>query len=329
MYCPHRLLARMILYFSLGISSINDMYDLICVGTTTVDLYFKGQSLHHDTSQFHLNVGGKYFTDFFYEGVGGGATNVAIGASKLGLRTALISEIGENPFKRVIYEKLDLAGVSRNHCIISHGYYNCSTVLLTELGEKTIINYRTHKSSLLHLLPDETLMSKVKALYLGNTAHIRESYRARLLKYAKSFGITTFVTLGAEDCRKNHTLIDDILKYTDVLLINSHECADLLRVPFTEIEWNNSIRLIASDLILPPLVVITNGADGSYGYAELRVLRQHAAYVPKIVDTTGAGDGYTAGFISGYLKTGGRDIIASMKSGTHYASVKLQHLGAN
>lgn len=305
------------------------MIDIVCVGTTTIDLYYKGTSLQHDDTHFHLTVGGKYFTDFFYEGVGGGATNVAIGCAKLGLRSSLIAEIGDNPFKRVIFEKLDLAGVSRTHCPITNDYYNCSTVLLTEEGEKTVINYRTQKSTLLHLLPEEKLLERSKALYLGGTAHIAEKYRVRLLRYAKSLGLTTFVTLSSEDCQKEHRYIDEIIAQTDVLLLNVYECALLLGKEVKDVNWARPLHSRMGTLTLPPLVVVTDGVSGSYAYKGERVYRHEAIPVRKVVDATGAGDGYAAGFIVGFLKTKGEDISSAMKLASHYASVKLHHLGAN
>jgi sugar/nucleoside kinase (ribokinase family) len=57
-------------------------------------------------------MGGKYFTDHFHESLGGGATNVAIGLQKQGVRAAVKTIIGNNSFKKFIIEKLEESGVS-------------------------------------------------------------------------------------------------------------------------------------------------------------------------------------------------------------------------
>jgi sugar/nucleoside kinase (ribokinase family) len=305
------------------------MYDLICVGTTTIDLYFKGQSLTESQGAFNLSHGDKYFTDFFYEGVGGGATNVALGATKLGLRSTLISEIGQNAFKRVIIEKLDLVGVGHTHALFSHDYYNCSTVLLSQTGARTVINYRTHNTDFLKNLPDDTLFSHARALYLGNISHVSEWHRAKLLRFAKEKGLITFVTLGIEDCQRELHLIDDILKNTDILILNTHEFSTIVRKHDDHINWKVPIHVEFPHIGFTPIVIVTDGKNGSYGYAGESVYYEPAAPVAEIVDSSGAGDGYAAGFIHDYLKSGSKQIQSAMKAGARYASHKLRHLGAN
>jgi len=82
------------------------MYDIITIGNISVDLYFKGRSLTKDNSRFQLAVGGKYFTDEFYEDVGGGGCNVASGLAKQGYNVAIFGKIGNNSFKEIILKKL-------------------------------------------------------------------------------------------------------------------------------------------------------------------------------------------------------------------------------
>lgn len=304
------------------------MYDVLCVGTTTIDLYYKGKSLHHDGDRFNLAVGGKYYTDSFYEGVGGGATNVAIGIAKQGGRAGLYTEIGRNSFKRMIQDKLEESGVHFQHCIYSHDYYNVSSILLTSRGEKTVINYRTHDSGFLKTIPSEAVFGRVKLMYMGNLSYVSEWHRSRFLKTAKSKGITTIVTLGSDECRKSYTLIDDILRYTDILIINEYETADLLRRSTKQIEWEKPIHNINSHVPLPKMIIVTMGSEGSTAYEVDKVTHVDAVTPREIVDTTGAGDGYCAGFISGYLKTNG-NLEKSMTQGSAYAAKKLSHLGAN
>lgn len=305
------------------------MYDLICVGTTTIDLYYKGNAIPEHDGFFSLALGDKYFTDFFYEGVGGGATNVALGTTKLGLRSTLISEIGQNAFKRVILEKLDLVGVGHTHVIFSHDYINCSTVLLSKTGARTYLNYRTQKTDFLKELPDDSLLSRSRGLYLGNLSHVSEWLRARLLRRAKEKGLPTFVTLGIEDCQRDLHLIDDILKNTNILILNTHEFSTLVRTHYDRIDWKLPIHSEFSHIGLPPIVIVTDGKKGSYGYSGKDVYHEPAIPVTEIVDSSGAGDGFAAGFIYDYLKSGTKQIQSAMKAGSRYASHKLKHLGAN
>src|SRR3990167_5698571 len=105
-------------------------YDLVSIGTATIDLYFKGKSLPYKDDHFYLSSGGKYFVDFFHEGIGGGATNVAIGAKKNGIRVALMAKIGNNSFKSLIVDRLKEFDISTSLCDFEDDYYNVSSIFL-------------------------------------------------------------------------------------------------------------------------------------------------------------------------------------------------------
>jgi sugar/nucleoside kinase (ribokinase family) len=304
------------------------MYDVISVGTTTVDFYFKGHALREKDSHFYLAIGAKYFADFFHEQIGGGATNVAIGCAKLGLRVALVSEIGNNEFKRVIFEKLDMHGVSHKYCPIVDDYRNFSCIFAASNGEKTVVNYRTKNRTLLRPSLPEEIYRHARVMYMGNLADATEHSRVRLLNEAKRHSLTTVTTLGGSDCRSENTQTDGILRASDILIINTHEFADLVRVPYHEINFKQNVLQTFAHLYFPQIVVLTDGERGSYGYTRsTQVVYQPAITPRKIVDTTGAGDGYVAGFVASYVRV--KDIAKAMEAGAAYASQKLEHLGAN
>src|SRR3989344_332596 len=75
-------------------------------------------------------------------------------------------------------------------------------------------------------------------------------------------------------------------------------------------------------------LVVTDGAHGSFAYSGHKVHYEKAVSGVKVIDTTGAGDGYSAAFIAEYLKSNGA-IESSMKKGTEYAVKILGRIGAN
>src|SRR3989344_5345819 len=104
------------------------MLDILSIGTVTIDLYYKGESLTHNNERFELAIGGKYFVDHFYEGLGGGGANVAIGIVKNGLSCGLLAKIGNNMFKKLITEKLEAVKVEYQHfCKYEDNYTNISS----------------------------------------------------------------------------------------------------------------------------------------------------------------------------------------------------------
>jgi sugar/nucleoside kinase (ribokinase family) len=107
------------------------MFDLIAIGNISFDLYFQGETLTHKRNRFSLAIGGKYNADYFYESLGGGGANVAIGAARHGLKSAILGKIGNNQFKKMILAHLDEHGVSEKLCTFKDEYLKISSILLS------------------------------------------------------------------------------------------------------------------------------------------------------------------------------------------------------
>ena len=124
-------------------------YDLISIGNISIDLFFRGDSLTFKDNRFQLAVGGKYFVDQFQTSIGGGGANVAVGAAKHNLKTAVLGAIGNNPFKKMIIQMLQAHNVSTDLCPLEDNYFNLSCILLTKTGERSIIHYSTPHRNIL------------------------------------------------------------------------------------------------------------------------------------------------------------------------------------
>jgi len=304
------------------------MLDLICLGSVSIDLYYKGTSLTEDEGRFELAIGGKYYVDHFYEGLGGGGANIAIGVSKAGLKSGLIAKIGDNPFKSVICKKLDDAHITyKEYCDIEDEYTNISSILLNANGEKTIINYRTPHETLIKCADDYKKIDKTKAIYMANLAKVSLDERIEILSYAQSVGKKVFANLNVTDCRRPLHEVMNFFEKVDVLIINAYEYADIVKSPYHTIDFHSNIIDTFIPFTKKHLLVITDGRKGSYAYHDSNVFHQKAIESSKVLDTTGAGDAYTAAFIAAYLMTS--DIQKSMKAGAEYAVKILNKVGAN
>ncbi|MCJ8301060.1 MAG: PfkB family carbohydrate kinase, partial [Pseudomonadales bacterium] len=83
----------------------NRQLDVICIGRSSVDLYGE-------------QIGGRLEdTQSFAKYIGGCATNIAVGTSRLGLNSALITRVGDEQMGRFIYETLQSEGVDVSHVV--------------------------------------------------------------------------------------------------------------------------------------------------------------------------------------------------------------------
>jgi len=300
------------------------MYHLISVGNITIDLYYRGTTLTNKDGRFQLAIGGKYHADYFHEDIGGGGYNVAVGVAKHGLKTALFARIGNNNFKQTILERLKQKNVSSEFCQFEENYNIVSSILLTETGERTIISYDTPGHMVKKFFLHDQLKN-AKNIYVSSLSNVSLEDKIEIISYLKGDQTMTFVNLSITDCKREPEALYKIFDSLDVLIINAHEYSELIKKPYEEINFQNL------ELTLPYLknkiLIVTDAEKGSYGYYKNEKYFQKAISPKKIVDTTGCGDAYTAGFVAQYLKS--KDIKFSMESGAKYAAEKLGRIGAN
>lgn len=304
------------------------MVDLISIGTVGIDLYFKGDMLHCNETHFQLATGGKYFATQFYDGLGGGATNVAIGVRKHGCKVALAATIGENVFKNVIFEKLKEHDIEYGTCEVQQNFINISAVLVSKSGERSIINYRPPEHTMFEHTDNLKQLLHANVMYLANLPNVSIHKRTEILQYAKQHKVTTVLNLGTVDCRKEISEIGQVLESTDILIINKHEFAELVKVPYHQLDSDTDIVQTYLPQFTDTIFIITDGEKKSYGYANGEIYTQDSIRPPQVIDSTGAGDGYTAGFISQYLVSS-TDIQGAMQAGAEYAAEIVAKVGAN
>lgn len=302
-------------------------YDLISIGNISIDLFFAGDSLTFKDSRFQLAVGGKYFVNQFHTSIGGGGANVAVGAAKHGLRTAVLGTIGNNPFKKMILQMLESHKVSPNLCSFEDDYYNISSILLTKNGERSIIHYSTPQRNILRKAASIKHLIEAKMVYLGNLPDVSLAERELTLNICNKNHVLTVVNLGVSDCRRHKHQLGSFLRKVDVLIVNGHEFAELVKAQYKDIHFKENVVKWYAPQLEDKIVIITEGENGSFGYSDNKVYQQKAFKAEKIVDTTGAGDAYTASFIAEYFKTG--DIEKAMEKGAKYASTILAKIGAS
>lgn len=302
------------------------MFDLITIGTISADLYFDASSLSTEDGRLALAIGGKYRSDDFHMTVGGGGANVAIGGRKLGIRTGVIGLVGNNVFRKGILQRLESAKVNTSHLMFNQTGASVSAILLQPNGERTVIAYQSSHEHVVEELHSAKHMPKTRAVYFGNLSHVSVKERSNLMKRLKQKEVQIFVNVGPLDCCKPKSSSHELLEHADVLILNTHEYADLIKKDLASIDFAKS-QLHFLSVMKQKVLIITDGGNGSYGYEGEKVFHVPIVKAKKIVDTTGVGDGYSAGFITSFIQH--EDVLRAMKSGARYASKILGKIGAN
>jgi sugar/nucleoside kinase (ribokinase family) len=138
-----------------------------------------------------------------------------------------------------------------------------------------------------------------------------------LFKTAHDFGMTTSLDTNYDPSEKWAGGIHDTLAHTDVFMPNEAELAAISG----QTNLESGLRTLGEHV---PLVVVKQGGEGATAWHEGQATRQGSIPV-QVVDTTGAGDSFDAGFIYGYLN--GYPLEKALKLATVCGALSTQAAG--
>lgn len=238
---------------------------------------------------------------------GGGACSTAAWMATLGHPVTLVGCVGPDAYGRSLRERLLAIGVDARLREGSRATGAC-VVLVDRQRERT-------------MFPDSGANTEITAhdivKHLGPDAHLHLSgytlmnpltRQAALaaLDHARDVGATLSMDpASAGPMREHLPVLLDVLPRLDLVIANQDEAAVLTGTPDPESALE-SLRAVV------PCSVVKLGRRGVIAANQSEVVRQDAPQVP-VVDTTGAGDAFTAGFLPAWLA--GADLGASVRRG--------------
>ncbi|MGP4111042.1 carbohydrate kinase family protein [Streptomyces sp. 4N509B] len=220
----------------------------------------------------------------------GGVANMAAALSRLGLRTCLAAAFGDDKYGEYCWETLEQGeGIDLSRSRTVPGWHSPVTVSLAHDGERTMISHGHEPPPLDpdHLAEAPPARSCVASLRPG---HTQEWVRRAAREGALVFGSTGWDETGSWDLAG----LPD-LPHCDALLMNAEEALRYTRAASPQL----AVHALAEHV---PVAVVTLGAQGA---CAVDGRTGEKAEVPSILvdplDTTGAGDVFMAGFVTGTL----------------------------
>lgn len=248
---------------------------------------------------------------------GGSAANVAMFAALTGTESRFIGQVGNDALGQQLCSALQQAGV--DVCVVSEGRTGSIVVLVQPNGERTFLTDRGVASHL--SLVDASLMANVGILHVPSYSLVTEPLASTSLLYikaAQSLGAVISIDASSTSVLEHFgvarykSLIQSI--QPQVFLCNEDE-AGLLGVGVTE------------GMPGAALTVIKRGAHSTLAISQNNERSEVAvAPVANIVDTTGAGDAFAAGFLPTFVAT--NDVEVAIARGHAIAARVLRSPGA-
>ena len=284
------------------------------VGSLVIDITIypsKNFKLIKDMLSFPFDY--KIQIDKISLGVGGSGFNVAKVLSLLGNKVNFFGKVGNDTYGKMILEEMRKSGIATKNVKKENFLTGFSLVFIYD-GEKTILTYRGANNFLSEKDFDETFFKNCEWFIF--TSMISEE-NIRFLKKAVEFSRKNGIKVV---CNPSIAMVDyqkivllDLMKRSDFIIMNKKEAMKLTNTK-NPLEACKKIKEISKTN-----VIVTMGRKGSLIFGEK--MRLFKSYKVKVVDTTGAGDSFTAAFVHSFSKT--RDIDFSMKFSNAYAALKI------
>jgi sugar/nucleoside kinase (ribokinase family) len=268
---------------------------LLCAGEAFEDLIFIGLERLPE-------LGEEIKTDEFTATIGGGAVITAVKAARLGMRTQLISAVSEAAVTRLKKERVQITNLRKKH------EPHAITAALSTGGDRAFVTYNGVNARLEERLT--RIIPKVKTSHLHLCFYPHDCYQwTAIVAKLRKRGITTSWDFGWNEPLTNDRGLTDLIDALDFVLVNEHEA-----------------RLYTGEATLEAAIphwrerkaitIIKLGEAGAVWLAPHRDIHVPAPSV-KVVDTTGAGDSFNAGFLVAWMngKTPEQCLAAGNKVG--------------
>lgn len=245
------------------------------------------------------------FVTRFERKIGGAELNFAIGCARLGMHAKWLSRLGEDEFGRVIYNFARGEGVDVSDVVYVKEYpTSLNFKEIREDGSGKTFYYR-HQSPILTLNPEDItdeMFANIDLVHLTGVFLAIDTKNLdiamRVIEIAKQKDIPLSfdpnIRLKLWSIEEARSAFMEIFPYTDILLAGSDEIRLIIGNDSEE-----SLEKFATENKIGQLV-IKEGANGSKVYSK-SVWHKKEAFPVNPVDTVGAGDGFDAGYIYGYL----------------------------
>lgn len=261
--------------------------DLLVLGDANPDLVLTGD-VAPAFGQAEKLVDGAHLV------IGGSGAITACAAARLGLRTALVGVVGADPFGRFMLDALRDAGVDMAACVVDPGRPTGLSVILSRGDDRAILTSAGTIADLRGELVDPDLLASTRHVHVSSyflQQRLRRDLPS-LFDEAHRVGASTSVDPNWDPSERWDGVLE-LLGRTDCFFPNSNEARAITGI--------DDVDVAAEALTEHGCVVAVKfGQGGGLAMWGDEVVRSRA--IPaEVVDTTGAGDTFDAGFIVGRL----------------------------
>jgi sugar/nucleoside kinase (ribokinase family) len=263
-------------------------FDVLVVGELNADLILRGD-VTPTFGQVEKLIDDAALT------LGSSSAICACGLARLGLRVAFIGKVGDDEFGRFMARELSARGIDTSGLRVDPRLKTGLTVILSRGVDRAMLTYPGSIAALRFDEIDLSLVPRARHLHLGSY-FLLDNLRPdvpRLFAHAHSRGLSVSLDTNYDPAEQWAGLAE-VFPHTDLFLPNETELRAIARTADTT---NAALETLAAHV---PTIAVKLGARGALARRGDETARTPGLPV-NVVDTTGAGDSFDAGFIYGYF----------------------------
>ena len=263
-------------------------FDLVVLGDANPDLVLRGDDVRPAFGQAEKLVDEARLV------MGGSGGILACGAARLGLRVAMVAVVGDDLFGRFVREELEGRGVDTSAVVVAPSTPTGVTVVLSSPQDRAMLTMNGTIGDLRGSMVPDGLMERTRHV------HVSSFFLQRglapdlpvLFDDAHRAGASTSLDPNWDPSGEWDGGLMALLPQIDIFLPNGMEAMRLARIS----DLDQAIARLRS----AQMVVVKAGPEGAIAARAGEVVRVPGIH-RHVVDTTGAGDSFDAGFLAGFL----------------------------
>ena len=260
------------------------------------------------------------------EASGGSAANTVAGMAALGCRTRFVGQLADDQLGAIFSHDIQSLGVEFDTPARDGiGSTGVCLILVTPDAQRTMNTHLGAAQRLSASAVDEAAIATSSIVYLEGYLWDPEEPREAMRKaiaVARSTGTRIAFTLSDSFVVDRHRGdIDALLEAGEIDILFANEAEAMARTG--EPDFDSAVAALAPRV---PTAVITRSEKGAVAVRGEQRAHVPASPIDQLVDTTGAGDLFAAGFLAGEARSLGLD--ASLRLGAIAAAEVIQHYGA-
>jgi sugar/nucleoside kinase (ribokinase family) len=289
--------------------------DVVCAGILVAD--------HVCTPMASLPDPGRLVAvDAMYLLTGGCAANVGVNVAKQGLRVGVVGRLGDDAFGRFIREDLGARGVDADRVIVSPEEQTSQSMILLCKGQdrRFVHTFGANRRFRAADVDHESLRG-ARVFYVGGylvLPGLVPDELAALFRFCREEGVRTVLDVVVPNGFVYDGELEPVLPYTDVFLPNNDE-AEMLTGEAEPARQARALRAKGAET-----VVVTLGENGIV-FTDGEQVRRTSHFPSEVIDQTGAGDAFCAGFITGMVR--GLDLDECLHYGSALGASCVRSIG--